>query len=55
MKIDENNELLKLNDKLKTKNKFCIIAFCSLNDKDVRYYKIQKLFNTSIISKKKII
>ena len=47
MKIDENNELLKLNDKLKTKNKFCIIAFCSLNDKDVRYYKIQKLFNTS--------
>ena len=46
-KIDKNNELFKLNDKLKTKNKFCIIACCSLNDKDVRYYKIQKLFNTS--------
>ena len=39
--------MIKLNGKLKTKNKFCIIAFCSLNDKDVRYYKIQKLFNTS--------
>ena len=45
-KIDENDELFKLNEELKLKNQFCIIACCSLNDKDIRFYKIQKLFDT---------
>ena len=44
-KIDENGELFKLNEELKKKNQFCIIACCSLNDKDIRFYKIKKLFN----------
>ena len=43
-KIDENAELFKLNDKLKKINKFCIIACCTLNDKDIRYYKLKNLF-----------
>ena len=51
-KIDKNGELFKLNEELKTKNKFCIIACCSLNDKDVRFYKIQKLFDISYNNKK---
>jgi len=44
-KIDEKGELFKLNEKLKKTNQFCIIACCSLNDKDIRFYKITKLFN----------
>ena len=46
-KIDKNDELFKLNEELKTKNQFCIIACCSLNDKDVRFYKLKKLFDIS--------
>ena len=45
-KIDQNEELLKINEELRIKNKFCIIACCSLNDKDIRLYKIQKLFGS---------
>ena len=45
-KIDQNEELLKINEELKIKNKFCIIACCSLNDKDIRLYKIQNLFGS---------
>ena len=45
-KIDQNEELLKINEELKIKNKFCIISCCSLNDKDIRLYKIQKLFGS---------
>jgi hypothetical protein len=44
-KFDENGELFKLNEELKKKNQFCIIACCSLNDKDIRFYKINILFN----------
>lgn len=51
-KIDQNGELFKLNEELKLKNKFCIVACCSLNDKDIRYYKIQKLFGSSSIKNK---
>ena len=46
-KIDTDGELFKLNEKLKTKNIFSIIVCCSLNDKDIRYYKIQKLFGSA--------
>ena len=48
-KIDENGELFKINNQLKGKNKFSIIACCSLNDKDIRFYKIQQLFGFSNI------
>ena len=44
-KIDEKGELFKINEKLKLTEQFCIIACCSLNDKDIRFYKIIKLFN----------
>ena len=49
-KIDENGELFKLNEELKTKKQFCIIACFSLNDKNIRYYKIKELFNKSLDS-----
>lgn len=51
-KIDQNGELFKLNEELKLKKKFCLVACCSLNDKDIRYYKIQKLFGSSSIKNK---
>ena len=50
-KIDKDGELFKLNEELKTKNKFCLVACCSLNDKDIRYYKIKELFDLSPDSK----
>ena len=43
--FDQNGQLFKLNDKLKNKNKFGILVCCSMNDKDIREYKISKLFN----------
>ena len=45
-KIDKEGELFKINNNLKTKNKFCIIVCISLNDKDIRYYKVKKIFDS---------
>ena len=43
--FDQNGQLFKLNDKLKNKNKYGILVCCSMNNKDIREYKIAKLFN----------
>lgn len=49
--IDPNEELFKFNLKVKNKNNFGLIACCSMNDKDVRDYKLSKLFGEEMQKK----
>lgn len=49
--IDLNEELFKFNLKVKNKKNFGLIACCSMNDKDVRDYKLSKLFGEEIQKK----
>ena len=42
--FDQKGQLFELNNKLKGQNKYGILVCCSMNDKDVRKYKIEKLF-----------
>ena len=49
--IDLNQELFKFNLKVKNKKNFGLIACCSMNDKDVRNYKLSTLFGEEIQKK----
>ena len=49
--IDLNEELFKFNLKVKSKKNFGLIDCCSMNDKDVRDYKLSKLFGEEIQKK----
>ena len=42
--FDQKGQLFELNNKLKGQNKYGILVCCSMNDEDVRKYKIEKLF-----------
>ena len=49
--IDLNEELFQFNLKVKNKKNFGLIACCSMNDKDVREYKLSNLFGEEIQKK----
>ena len=50
--IDTKDNIFSINNELRDKEKYGIIAFCSLNNKDVSYYKIDNLFGTCQMQKK---
>ena len=54
-KLDVHENLFLINNYLKDKNKFALIACCTMNNKDVCAIKIDNIFGSESLKKKQII